>query len=701
MVRFSFIAALARPSIFVILSSLPILGALHASEHEEVEEQIEEVIVLAESDVTSLDLRAGLGSISSLETDVIDRTRPNHAHELFVRIPGAWVTKNSGQEHLTGLRSAVLAGPGACGAVLLLENNLPVRPAGFCNVNGLFELNFEQAAKVEVLRGPASPLFGANAMYGAINVIPFAANTEAGGSLEIGPSDYVQGRLKRHVGSLMLQAVSTSTNGYRESTGHEQHKINAASRTNYRGWNAEHVLSVTMLDQETGGYVRGHNAYRDEVLRTSNPNPNAYREANSIRASSHWFKQLAEGELYLAPYLRRSNMTFLQHFLPGQPTEENDQTSAGLVIIGSWNFSNAHLSVGSQLEGMNASLYQHQDAPTTGSNFLQETRPRGTHYRYEVRSNSIAGFLNARIELTDDTWLNPSFRVERLTYDYDNLHLDGNTRDDGSNCGFGGCLYTRPADRDDTFNNFASRVVLERNLDEGAVAWGIASWGYRPPQSTELYRLQSGQTVADLASESLRSLELGIRSFTENLRVDSSIFAQRNENVIFRDAEGMNVSDGATQGFGVELELQWTIESVGKLNLAGTIAKHEYVFTREASRGESIVSGNEIDSAPRAIASVQWLRSWDEHSEFELELTRVGAHSINAANTARYGGHTLTNLRASHHLGETWKAIWRVMNIFDVRYADRADFAFGSYRYFPGQSRRIYVGIQYSPSRDL
>ena len=41
-----------------------------------------------------------------------------------------------------------------------------------------------------------------------------------------------------------------------------------------------------------------------------------------------------------------------------------------------------------------------------------------------------------------------SLRAERTHYDYDNRMLDGNTRDDGSACGFGGCLYTRPADRD-------------------------------------------------------------------------------------------------------------------------------------------------------------------------------------------------------------------------------------------------------------
>jgi iron complex outermembrane recepter protein len=46
-------------------------------------------------------------------------------------------------------------GPGSCGVFLFLENGIPIRPTGFCNVNELFEVNSEQAQSIEVLRGPA------------------------------------------------------------------------------------------------------------------------------------------------------------------------------------------------------------------------------------------------------------------------------------------------------------------------------------------------------------------------------------------------------------------------------------------------------------------------------------------------------------------------------------------------------------------
>jgi hypothetical protein len=35
----------------------------------------------------------------------------------------------------------------------------------------------------------------------------------------------------------------------------------------------------------------------------------------------------------------------------------------------------------------------------------------------------------------------------------------------------------------------------------------------------------------------------------------------------------------------------------------------------------------------------------------------------------------------------------RLTNLFDVAYADRADFAFGSERYFPGRDRAIFIEL--------
>lgn len=653
--------------------------------------ELEEVVVTADASV--LANRANIGSNSAIDEDTIELTRANHIHETLVRVPGVWVSRGSGHEHLTAIRSGILAGPGACGAFLFLENGVPVRPAGFCNVNNLFEVNTEQASSIEVMRGPASALYGGNALHGVINSVSLNQFDGRSVSVEAGPHGY--GQIRTRIGSetFQLTANGTKSDGYRADTGYGQQKLNASWASSGNEWDAVHIVSLTNLNQETGGYVKGYRAYEDSELRKTNPNPEAYRDAWSFRGSSHWRRDNENGELSLIPYVRKSGMAFFQHFLPGQPLERNEQTSAGL--IGKILRGNDHFewSLGGHLEMLVGALSQRQWLPTTGSAYLVATRPQGTHYDFELSSFMAALFYDATIRLSDTVDLIGSLRAERLGYDYDNLHHDGNSKDDGRACGFGGCLYTRPADREDDFNDLAGRIGLNFEISESTTAYIVGGVGFRPPQATELYRLQSGQSIASLDSEELNSFELGIKGSNQRVSYDLALYAENTENLIFRDSEGFNVSAGKTKSNGIEFDVKWNLTDTQMFSITGSYAKHEYDFTRDAARGEKIVAGNEVDTAPQWLGSVHWLSQYQNLSS-EFELSHIGSHAINAANTASYGGHTLLHWRATRSLNQRLKIFGRLLNILDEDYADRADYAFGSYRYFPGLPRQFHVGFE-------
>ncbi|MEE4360544.1 MAG: TonB-dependent receptor, partial [Pseudomonadales bacterium] len=491
------------------------IGAVHGAA---AAEPIEEIVVRGQSSLAPEFAR--VGNLSVIDEDVLDGIGLVHPTEAFVRVPGVWISRGSGQEHLTAIRSPVLNGPGACGAFLFLENGVPLRPAGFCNVNNLFEVNIEQASAVEVTRGPAGAVYGGNALLGAINVVaPRVDDRPPSLMLEVGPWDFrrldVEGGVATERGGVRAAFTGIDTNGWAEGTGYQQEKLSLVWDTAFGDWTASTLLSATSLDQDTGGFVIGDDAYQDSELRDSNPNPEAYREAWAVRLSSELVRPLEAGSLVVTPYLRASDMDFLQHFLPGQPLEENGQSSGGAILR--WRNSGERLdwTLGGQLEYADTWLRQTQDGPTVGSPFLVATRPPGTHYDYEVQSLLAAAFYDLAWHLAPRVDLVHSLRVETLDYRYDNEALDGNTQDDGTPCGFGGCLYTRPADRDDTFTDVASRVGIEFRPDERARFWASAGVGFRAPQSTELYRLQSGQTVADLNSESVRALEVGIEAGDE------------------------------------------------------------------------------------------------------------------------------------------------------------------------------------------
>ena len=657
---------------------------------------IEEIVVRADASLAVA--QGAVASVATVDGDVISLTRANHPNEIMVRVPGVWIARASGQEHLTAIRSGVLAGPGACGEFLLLENGIPLRPSGFCNINNLFEMNTELARVLEVVRGPASALFGGNALHGAINAV--TATDAAGwrGSIELGPHEYAQGRATVGGSNWRADALTTSTAGYRDDTGFGQHKLVGGATGTAGGWNVTSTATATLLNQETGGYVGGFEAY-DSPLRRTNPNPEAYRDAWSMRASSAWRRGIVDGrELTVTPYVRRSSMAFRQHFLPGQPLEKNAQSSAGVQLKlaqeGDWRWT-----AGALLEGFSAALSERQAGPTRGSAFLVGTRPAGTHYDYEVDGLTLAAFYDAGIDLGTAVELVASGRLERNSYGYANRHLVGNTRDDGSACGFGGCLYTRPADRDDSFTNFAGRMGLEFSPQPSRQFYAVAGLGFRPPQTTELYRLQRGQVVADLDSETLHSFEAGMRASSASVGVDLAVYAETTNNLIFRDASGYNVSDGETQSTGVELDLQWAPTGGQLFDVVASYARHRYAFTRAAGRGEQIVDGNDVDTAPRWLGSAHWRWQGDGRMS-ELEAVHVGSHAVNAANTAHYGGHTLLNWRGSWDASRRVRVFMRIINLLDRPYADRADFAFGNYRYFPGMPRQVYLGVELSQGSD-
>ena len=99
-------------------------------------EEIQEIIVL-EKKLSSLSEWSNNQSISSISEDELVQLDAQHPKQIFRRSPGVWISRGSGQEHLTAIRSPVLTGPGACGSFLLLEDGIPIRPTGFCNVNDL------------------------------------------------------------------------------------------------------------------------------------------------------------------------------------------------------------------------------------------------------------------------------------------------------------------------------------------------------------------------------------------------------------------------------------------------------------------------------------------------------------------------------------------------------------------------------------
>ncbi|MBT8087566.1 MAG: TonB-dependent receptor plug domain-containing protein, partial [Gammaproteobacteria bacterium] len=363
---------------------------------------IDEIVVTSQRREQPLAQHAG--NIARLGADTLLNLRHQHIHELMSEVAGVWLSRGSGQEHLTAIRSPVLTGAGSCGGFLFLEDGVPMRPSGFCNVNQMFELNTEQAAAIEVIRGPGNALYGSNALHGIINVLTPTAGDASQNSVavEAGANDFL--RLRARLSGpaekpYLASFVFADDGGFRDAAGYRQGKLQLQGNWSFAGGSTlKTVFTATDLDQETAGFIFGEDTYRDPLLNRGNLNPEAFREAASQRLYGIWQRSLDAVHIDIRPYVRHSDMRFLQHFLPGQPLEENGHVSAGALLVVSFDTSNARFTAGTDVEWSDVYLKETQFGATEGSAFLVATRPQGKHYDYDVTSRSIAPYLQADID---------------------------------------------------------------------------------------------------------------------------------------------------------------------------------------------------------------------------------------------------------------------------------------------------------------
>ncbi len=644
-------------------------------------------------------------SVARIDAEQISDFAPKHQADVLNSSPGVYVQRGSGSESLGAIRSPVLTGAGACGAFLMAEDSLPIRPVGFCNLNEMFELNYEQASVIEVLRGPGSALYGASAVHGIVNVITPGVAALPALSLGAGIGadsfrriDFSASTDDAPGKGFGAYGAYTRAPGWRDSSGVDEAKLNLLADAELGRGHLRVRAAGTVLNQETAGFIQGYESYRDADIARSNPNPEAYRDASSARVAVHWDTD----DLTVAALYRRSRMDFIQHFLIGKPFEHNAQTSYLLSGTANFPFERLVARISLDAESASSELTEFQPGPATdGAPAANAIRPAGLHYDYRVDSWTLGATASLEYRFSDRFTATAALRADRTNYDYDNRMIDGNTAANGVPCPGAGCLYSRPADRDDEFDNLAPRVTFAWQQDERNLVYLNGSTGFRPPEMTELYRLQRQQSEADLDSEQLESLELGWKFRGAGMSLDLALFTMNKENVILRETNGYNVSNGSTRHQGLEYQIELR-PMVGdrrlRATLAGTFARHEYTFSRAVEGGETIVAGNDVDTAPRNIHSLNLELPLDHAGEWTLGLTTayVGPYYLDAANTARYSGHDVTNLRVSWNAPGDFRFALHVDNLFDQAYADRADYAFGNYRYFPARGRALFLSADFS-----
>ena len=671
-------------------------------------------------------------SVGVIDQESISVTKPTHPSELLSQVPGVAVSVTNGEGHQTAIRQGFTTSP----VYLFLEDGIPIRATGNFNHNALYEVNIPSAASVEVIRGPASALYGSDAIGGVVNVITRTPSTRAGGngSLEMGQWGYR--RLlagadsgEGSAGALRLDVNLTSTDGWRQNTGYDRRSFNLR-------WDSQlspttrvkTIIGMTSIDQETGA-----NSPLPMPLYLEDPTVNlrspAYRKVDALRFSSSFEHDLGGGQqLSLTPYLRRNKMDLngSYNFTGDARIEDTEVFSAGLLATYRRDFHDAYRSrliVGLDLDRSPSKRLETKIAMSSQIDARASTSSdaslRGLYtqytgyslgarmYDYEVNYRNLSPYAHWEFSPLPAMRLSAGLRRDRSSY----------TMDNKANPGYftvAGREYYLPASAEADFARWVPKLGMVYQLSTQSQWYASYNHGFRTPSESQLFRggrsasggsLGARQAEAQAlfnAASQLKAIkaeqfEWGLRGSQQQIQYEVVAYQLTKSDDLLsqRDATGYSVqtNNGTTKHRGIEVLVGTRLSPAWRFDAAASYASHRY---EQWISGGTDFSGKNIESAPRTLANLRLSGQLVAGLNAQLEWVHVGSYNLDQANQfGKYPGHGLWNLRMSMALGADASLFLRAMNVADKRYADSAsqsNAAGGLYA--PGLPRTLYAGIQ-------
>jgi outer membrane receptor protein involved in Fe transport len=644
-------------------------------------------------------------SVGVIDRAAIQAVRPTHPGQLLGQIAGVWVNTTGGEGHQTAIRQPLTTNP----VYLYLEDGVPTRSTGFFNHNALYEINVPMADSVEVTKGPGSALYGSDAIGGIVNVVtrsPFAGPT-LDAALDAGSFGWkralVSGSLSGREQAARLDVNVTQSDGWRDSTGYERESVGLRwDRTFESGSYVKTVVAYSHVDQETAGSSAIPRALYDSDPRL-NLTPISFRKVDAFRASTDWELQSENTFVSVTPYFRRDSMGLLPNwtltFEPTVYTDRND--SYGVLARVRRSVPSLHAEVTAGVDGDWSPGSRVEDTIVPRA----EPGPQGTRiftsyaqgvriYDYDVTFRNAAPYVQAEVRPAPNVTATLGLRYDWARYDYDD-HLDGPAPS----------RFRRPPDGSVEYDSVSPKVgVVWQALPNLGV---FASWrsGFRVPSQSQVFRQGSALETLSLEPVKAGNADIGVRaalSDSISLEVVGYRLEKRDDILTYRnplDGATEAVNNGRTLHTGVEVQL--AARPLSWLNLAAAYshAKHTYEEWVVDPAGGVDFSGKEIESAPRDMANViaTYEPAFLGGARASVEWVLLGSYWMDPANTHRYEGHHLWNVRLSAPVTPALEAYASVRNLTDRRWAENASFTIQrGEELAPGAPRSFGAGVRFT-----
>jgi outer membrane receptor protein involved in Fe transport len=637
-------------------------------------------------------------AIATINQQTIADAKATRIDYLVNKVSGVFMVNLGNEQHEMSIRQPMTTRS----LFLYLEDGVPIRTTGIYNHNALLEMNMAAAKQIEIIKGPASSLYGAEAIGGAVNVITQAPPVVGSGSISLQGSNSGYKRIDAQAGNtfgkfglLVSGYYANRNNGPVDQTNY--HKTAFTIRGDYKiddktTW----INSVTYVDYYSdmggGSLDSAHFAQKNyTTLYTFN-----YRKTNALRARSslsHVWNSNSETQLTLN-YRNNSVKQNPSYYVTnnfGNPALANGQVNNSsfnsyMLIaqhIQKMNWLNSRLIVGANVD-ISPSTYIanyikiQRDAAGKYASF---TNTDSVLSNYSTGINNLASYLNYELSPAKGLKL-----VAAVRYDYYHYNFQ-NALPPSASTG-------APSTISD-FTRFTPKLGLTYNYRQVGF-YANYSQGYVPPQVTELF---NSVKVPYLQPQTFFNYEVGgwVSLWKNKLYADYSFYLLKGTNEIIsvrqNDGSYINQNAGKTEHKGIEYGITYKPTGEWMIRFSATNAKH--TFIEDVEKGINY-SGNEMAAAPHftSNAEVMYKPVFAKGLRVGIEWQHQGSYYLDNANSGKYPGFDVYNIRAGYKLAgfEIWV---NALNAFNSYYAVLASKSTYGYTYSLGDPREFSVGVSY------
>jgi iron complex outermembrane receptor protein len=640
---------------------------------------------------TSIPLRLNPGATTLVDGRNLDDMARTVAVDEAVRlVPGVKVDNQADGErvHMSIRGQGILSEHGIRG-IKILEDGLPLNdPSGFAS--DLYDVDWSDVHRVEVLRGPGASLYGGGATAGVVNIVttpPPLEGTVSTGEARAGSHGFWKTAVRNAGRTGAVGYAVTASRSYGD--GYRDHTAFNATNLRAKGeWAVSDRLTLRPVVAWTSFFnqnAEGLNlAWLAADRRQANPDANAFNELQRTRRFTGGFTGRFEVSdattLDFNGYLRDTRYlepvpSSVQHrslAAPGGTLQLTSHVGEGRVVH--------TLGAGADVQWQRISEHR---LPNLG---LAE---EGTALLSDqtIHQSGLGVFLFDRVELGDDWAALLNLRYDRITN-----RLHDHLRDGGVDLS-----------GDANFDRVTARAGLTWSP---APTWSVyANWGqgFLPPATEELANNPAAQGGfnASLVPATSWGEELGVRGLRgRRFLYDVAVFHLETHGdfdryrVPTRPLETFYRNGGNSRRFGVELYANVNPVDPVWLQLAYTWSHFRYL-TSTSFYGD--IEGNTLPNSPehQLFTDLAW------HPRPDLTLG-VGSDTfsrwfVDAGNATDVSGYTLWNARASwtvHLAGMAAELTLQGRNLTGVRYIAFTEPDPDGNSYQPGPEREVFAGVR-------